>query len=170
MEFQDLIKKRYSCRKFSDAPVSADLIEKVIEAASLAPTAMNTQPFKIWLISSQGAKENINSVTSYSFGANNFMVLGSKSGNSWVRPYDNMDCTDIDAAIAGTHIMLAMYEYGLATTWVASFNAPELKKLYPQMSEYKLLGLFPFGYPAADSMPSSSHEKRKSFGELTEVL
>lgn len=170
MEFRDLIKKRYSCRKFSDAPVSAEIIEKIIEAAALAPTANNTQPFKLWIMSSESAGENIKSLTNYSFGANNFMVLGAKSGNSWVRPEDNMDCTDIDAAIAGTHIMLAMYEYGLATTWVASFNAPELKKLYPQMTEYKLLGLFPFGYPAPDSKPSSAHEKRKAVSELTEVL
>lgn len=169
-EFLDLAKSRYSCRKFSDRPVPQELVDKVISAAIAAPTAVNTQPFRIWVMESQQAKESIHKVTSYTFGADHFLLLGARRDASWTRSFDQHNFAEVDAAIVATHMMLEISDLGLATTWVGYFDAPALKKLYPQMADYELIALFPFGYAAEDATPSPSHSKRQTPDTLTEVL
>ena len=44
MKFSELVKSRYSCRKFSDRPVEEEKLNAVIQAGISAPTAKNVQP------------------------------------------------------------------------------------------------------------------------------
>ena len=170
MEFQELIEKRYSCRKFSNKKVEPELIEKIIEAGRIAPTAVNTQPFKIFWFNSEQARDNIRQASSCTFGADQFLIVGYKEANGWERPFDQRNFADIDAGIAATHMMLAIEDLGLSTTWVGYFDAPMLQSLYPQMKAYHLIALFPIGYAAEDAVPSERHFKRKSKEELVEIL
>lgn len=170
MQFLELAKERYSCRKFSERPVETELVEKIIDAAIFAPTAVNTQSFKIFVMASDEAKENLKKTTNYMFGAPNFIVLGARNNGSWTRSFDKRNFSDVDAAIVGTHIMMEISDLGLATTWVGYFDAPQLKEIYPQMQDYDLIALFPFGYAAEDARPAAGHQKRKSREELVEVL
>lgn len=55
-EFQKLALERFSCRKFSDASVDNALIERVLKIALAAPTAVNKQPFRIWVLSGDVAQ------------------------------------------------------------------------------------------------------------------
>ena len=50
MNFEELIKARYSCRKFKDTPIEKEKIDKILEAALVAPTACNLQPQKILVL------------------------------------------------------------------------------------------------------------------------
>ncbi len=170
MEFMELARERYSCRKFSEKKVEKELLEKIINTAKLAPTAVNKQPYKIWLMESDQAKESIPGITRFSFGAENFMVLGYKEEDAWVRKYDNRNFADVDAAIVGTHIMMEIADLGLGTTWVGHFNAPKLKELFPQMKDYELIAIFPIGYPAEDAEPAPHHAERKDNTEIVEYL
>ncbi len=170
MEFLELAKQRYSCRKFSDKKVEKELVDKIIEASIVAPTAVNKQPFKIWVMESEEAKENIRQVTKYTFGAETFLVVGYKEDEAWVRKYDNRNFADVDASIVATHIMMEIDDLGLATTWVGHFNAPKLKELCPQMEQYGLIAIFPIGYAAEDATPSPRHSERKGKAEIVEVL
>ena len=70
MSFLDLAKKRYSCRKLSAQPV---------EAGNLAPTAVNKQPFRIWVLKSEEAMQKVSQTTSFIFGAPVAFVVGSKA-------------------------------------------------------------------------------------------
>lgn len=170
MEFKKLIEKRYSCRKFSSKKVEPELIEKIIEAGRIAPTAVNTQPLKIFWLNSEQAKDNIRQASSCTFGADQFLIVGYKEEQGWERSFDQRNFADIDAGIAATHMMLAIEDLGLSTTWVGYFDAPMLQSLYPQMKEYHLIALFPIGYAAEDAVPSERHFKRKSKEELVEIL
>ncbi len=170
MKFQELIRKRYSCRKFSDKEVDKELIEKIIEAGRIAPTAVNTQPFKIFWLESENAKEAIRKASSCTFGADNFLIIGYKKEEGWERTFDQRNFADIDAGIAATHMMLAIEDLGLSTTWVGYFDAPMLQTLYPEMKEYHLIALFPIGYAADDSTPSERHFKRKETTQILEIL
>ncbi len=170
MQFLELAKARYSCRKFSNRPVEQELVDKIIDAAILAPTAINTQSFKLFVMASDEAKENLKKTTRYTFGAQNFIVLGAQNDGSWTRSFDKQNFSDVDAAIVGTHIMMEISDLGLATTWVGYFDAPKLKAMYPQMQNYDLIALFPFGYAAEDAVPASGHETRKTREELVEIL
>lgn len=170
MDFLKLAKDRYSCRAFSDKKVEQTLIEKIVDAAILAPTAVNKQPYKIWFLDSVEAKEKLKEVTPYTFDANVFLILGSQKESAWIRSYDKKNFSDVDAAIVGTHIMLETHNLGLGTTWVGSFDSLKLKTIYPQMRNYELLAIFPIGYPAEHAVPSLKHNERKEKSEILEIL
>ncbi len=170
MNFQELIKERYSCRKLSERKVDDALVEQLIEAANLAPTAVNRQPFKIFWMKSEAAKEAVRATTRYTFGADTFLVVGYRESEGWTRSFDNHSFAETDAAIAATHLMLAITDLGLATTWVGYFDAPRLQTLCPEMAGYELIALFPVGYAAEDAEPSSRHAVRKQRGEMVEEL
>lgn len=172
MEFLELAKERYSCRKLTDRKVEKELLDKIIEAAIAAPTAVNKQAFKIWVLESEEAKQNISQVTRFTFGAQTYLLVGYKSEDAWTRKYDQRNFADVDAAIVATHMMMEIQDLGLATTWVGHFNAPLLKELYPEMREYGLIALFPVGYAeqSEEGMPSVRHSERKTKEELVKVL
>ena len=170
MKFNDLATARYSCRKMSDRKVDDVLVEQLIATANLAPTAVNKQPFKIFWMKSDKAKEAIHQVTRFTFGADTFLVVGSKKEEGWVRSFDNYSFADIDAGIVATHIMMDITDLGLATTWVGYFDAPLLKSLCPEMADYDLIAIFPIGYAAEDGGPSPRHSVRKPQEEVVECL
>ena len=171
MKFQELAAERYSCRQMTDQKVDDKLIEHLIETAILAPTAVNKQPFKIFWMKSDEAKEAIHKVTRFTFGADTFLVIGSKKEDGWVRSFDNHSFAEVDASIVATHIMMDITDLGLATTWVGYFDAPLLKSLRPEMEDYELIAIFPIGYAAdGNGAPSPRHTVRKSREDLVEYL
>lgn len=166
MEFLKLAKERYSCRMLTDRPVEQEKIDAIIECANNAPTGVNKQPFKLWLMQSAEAVENIKKTTTYTFGANLFLVVGGNPAEAWVRSFDNRNIADVDASIVATHIMLAIHDLGLASTWVGKFDAPLLKTIYPEMADYDLIAIFPIGYPADNAQPGPRHFTRKAVDEI----
>lgn len=170
MEFNELIRDRFSCRALSDWEIPHDVLGRIFEAARLAPTAVNKQPFKVWAIQSPDARAKLAEATNYTFGAGVFLVVGGKANEAWVRSYDERNFADVDASIVATHIMLAIHNEGLRSTWVGHFDAPKLKKAFPAMADYDLIALFPVGYPTEKGLPSPRHPQRKSATEIVEVL
>lgn len=170
MTFNDLARRRYSCRKLSAKPVEQEKLDAIIEAGILAPTAVNKQPFRIWVVKSPDAVKAIHETTSFTFGAGVFLVVGAKRGEAWVRPADNANFADVDATIVATHMMLAIEDQGLATTWVGCFDAPKLQELLPELAGYDLVAIFPVGYADPSAAPSAMHACRKSTAELVKTL
>ena len=170
MDFLELAKTRFSCRKFKNIPVEDEKLNKILEAAQLAPTAKNSQPFKIWVAKSDDALNKIRTVTPCHFNANLILVLGGNPENAFTRPADNKNFNEVDASIIGTHIMLQIQNLGLGTTWVGYFDNLKLIELFPEMKNYNLIALFPIGYPADDAQPAEKHFKRKNISELVTYL
>lgn len=170
MDFKDLAAERYSCRSMSNRKVDDALVEQIIATAIKAPTAVNRQPVKIFWMKSEKAKKNIHQVTSCTFNADTFLVVGYQEDGAWVRPFDDRNFADIDAGIVATHIMMEVADLGLATTWVGYFDAPLLQSLYPEMQAYDLVAIFPIGYAAEDGEPSPRHAVRKSRAEMVQEL
>lgn len=170
MNFIDLANNRFSCRKFSDKEVEPDKINKVIEAAMAAPTAVNAQPVKIWVINTDESVKKMSNVTNYTFNAKTILVVGALKNSGWVRPFDNKNFAQIDATIVATHIMLEIHDLGLGTTWVGYFDPEKLVQEFEQMKDYDIVGIFPTGYPAQDAKPSPRHYESKRFDEMVEML
>lgn len=170
MDFLDLVKERYSCRKFSDKKVESEKIDKIIEAGRLAPTATNAQPYKIWLLESEEAIARLAEVNRFMFGAKVFFVVGARNDAAWVRKSDNHNFAEVDATIVATHMMLEVTELGLGSTWVGSFDEPGLKERFPQFADYEIVAIFPVGYPADEAKPNERHFMRKSVEEAVERL
>ena len=166
MDFLELAQKRYSCRRLTAEPLTETELSAIIQAAQLAPSAMNKQPWKIFLMESPEAKKAVKQVMHDTFGAGTFLVLAAKPDQAWQRNHDGKNFADVDLTIAATHMLLEIQQLGLGTTWVGSFDAPGLKQLFPIMEDLDLLAILPIGHPAADAEPSERHPLRKSTQEL----
>lgn len=171
MDFSDVIEKRYSMRHLSDQVISDEQIIRILEAARWAPTAVNKQPFKIWVLKSEEA--HLKAGTSFNFDfakkAPVIFVVGALPDAAWVRPADQMNFATVDAAIAATSMMYEVTNLGLGTTWIGHFNPEKLKEAFPQMQPYVLIAIFGVGYPADDAKPNPIHFKRKTLEELSEI-
>jgi nitroreductase len=170
MDFLHLAKERYSCRKLSDQPVEQEKIRQILEAAQAAPTAHNKQPEKIWVISNPENIRKIHEATPCTFGAGLFLVVGADPAQGWVREFDGRNFADIDAAIIGTHIMLAAEDLGLHSTWVGAFDPNVMKKNFPDMDGFDLIAIFPIGYALPEAHPSRLHGDRKKIEDIVEFL
>ncbi|MBE6898865.1 MAG: nitroreductase [Ruminococcaceae bacterium] len=170
MDFLGLAHERYSCRRFSDASVEQAKVDKIIEAAIASPTAVNYQPYKIWIIQKPGDLEKVAQTTQHTFHAPMIFAVGGRPEEAWVRKYDSKNFVDIDTAIVATHMMLEIQDLGLGTTWVGSFDEEKLKDLFPSMKGYNIVALFPTGYPAENAHPSRLHTIRKEKEQVVEVL
>lgn len=168
MEFITLAKERYSCRRLSDRPVTKEAVDTIIAAGMAAPTACNYQPFRIWVMESEEALARIKSCTKQPFVAPApvVFVIGACRPEAWVREFDGKNFAEVDAAIAATHMMLAVQDLGLGTTWIGHFDVNETVRQFPEMAGFELVALFAVGWPSEDAVPSGSHEKTRPQEEL----
>ena len=166
MSFFELAKARYSCRKLTDKTIEPEKIERIIQAAIAAPTAKNLQRYTIWKVQSPEAFDKLKQATPYTFGSALAFVVGAKKDGAFDRPFDKKNFAEIDAAIVATHLMLAVQDEGLGTTWVGWFDAPKMQELFPQMQGYELIAIFPVGYPAEDAKPAARHTERRPVAEV----
>ncbi|MDL2307293.1 nitroreductase family protein [Desulfovibrio sp. OttesenSCG-928-C06] len=166
MEFADLICERYSVRKFSEQPVDAQMLEKILEAARIAPTAANKQPQRIISLESAEALEKLKACTTYHFNAPLALVVCYDATASWKHPQDGTDSGPVDASIIGTHIMLAVHDLGLGSTWVGYFDAAAVRREFMLPENWIPVAIFPIGHPAADSAPSPKHYARPDLGAV----
>lgn len=172
MLFTKLAHERYSVRAFKTTTVEKEKIQKIIEAANLAPTATNAQPFHIWAVQSKTGVQKINETTNCGFGAPAILVLGANTEKAWTREEDNHNFADVDAGIVGTHILFAIQEQGLGTTWVGRVDPTKLIERFPQMKGYDIVGIFPIGYPADTKagQPGKNHTKRKLAEQISDFI
>jgi len=166
MKFNELARARYSVRKFSERKVEPEVLEQILDAARLSPTACNFQPWKILVISSDEALSRLKECTRYTFGAPMALLICADTEKSWKRSYDGHSSSDIDASIVGTHLMLAAAELGLGTTWVGNFDPIKIRSTYAIPANLEPVCLFPLGYPADDCKPAENHDKRFPLSEM----
>lgn len=160
MTFDELIRSRYSCRKFKADKIDKELILAVLEAGRVAPTAVNRQPQRIFVIESESGLKKVNECTKYGFDAPvNFLICYDKDA-AWHRRADNKDHGDIDAAIVTTHMMLKAWELGLGTTWVCAMDADKTREVFNIPDNYEIMGFLPMGIPADDAKPAQFHFER----------
>lgn len=161
MEFNDILRKRYSCRTFASQAVEQEKIDLILEAGRMAPTAVNKQPVHVWAVSRPDTLEAVKGVTRSNYGAPLLLIVGCRPSDAWVRRYDGKNGAEVDAAIVATHLMLAAENEGLATLWVGSFDPAQLKTILPGADGYELVAMINVGYPSPTSQPSPMHAIRK---------
>ena len=130
MEFYDLIRSRESVRNYDpDRPVSKEILERILDAGRLAPSACNIQPYKFLVISSSEKLKNV--IACYNRDwfkeAPHILIVIGLRNQAWNRNYDGYNSIESDVAIALTHIILAAENEGIGTCWIAAYN-PEILK------------------------------------------
>ena len=170
MEFDQLMSDRYSVRKFLDKKVEPAIIEKLKEAILLAPSAINCQPIRAWVIESKEKLEQIKAITKYHFQAPLTIAIGYVPGEAWVRQSDGRNHGVVDASIAAMQVWLAAENIGLGAAWVSDFDTEEQKKLFPEMKDAEIVAFMQIGYPAPEAKPAAWHFQSKNEEDLISHL
>lgn len=166
MEFLELAKKRYSCRSFLNKEIEKEKIDKILEVARIAPTAVNFQPQRILVIKDKNKIEKLKESTRYTFDAPMIFIICYDKNVSWKRKYDGNDEGITDASIVTTHMILEATDLGLGTTWVGSFNPIKVREILNIPENYEIISLIPTGYPAEDGGPSAMHYERNKIENI----
>jgi len=160
MNFSQLVKERYSVRKFSDRKIEPDTLKLILEAGKAAPTACNYQPQRILVLDSEENLAKLKICTPYHFHAPMALLICYDTAVSWKRSYDQEDMGPVDASIVTTQMMLQAAELGLGTTWVGHFDPTAIRESFHIPEAFIPVALLPLGYPREDSVPHPLHEKR----------
>ena len=152
LNFFELVKNIRSIRKYKEQEVEKEKIQKIIEAARLAPSAMNRQPYLLFVITKKDAITRISSACNQEWKAPIMIAIVCNPKQAWVRE-DGEEYWKTDAAIAMHQISLAAYAEGLGTCWIAAFNEKQMKKILNVSSDSRVAFLSPLGYPSEKKVP-----------------
>lgn len=172
--FLELVKKRRSVRNLSERAVKRGQIELCLEAARLAPSACNGQPWKFLVFDDRERKENFcRAAVSGIYRTSSFIkqapvIILAISRRGKLLPdlagrFQGKNYPLIDLGIAVEHLVLQATEAGLGTCWVGWFNGPAVKKHLALPKEERPIALIPLGYPAEDESTPTS---RKTIAEI----
>lgn len=155
-----LAASRFSCRSFSPQEVEPAKLNQILQAGRLAPTALNHQPQRIYII--QGAEPIARAAqcTPCLYGAQTAILMCYDS--DLVHPIEGnqVQLGFCDASIVLTHMMLMAEEMGLATCWVARFDEARTRELFQLPANLVPVAFMPIGYLASDALPSERHNSR----------
>jgi nitroreductase len=160
MDFQKLMEVRYSVRAYKSDPVPAKSLELVLDAARMAPTAANRQPFQIIVIHTAGRQEELGRIYNRDWFVQAPLILGIcvLNDEAWKRKYDNQCYAAVDAAIAFDHMILAAANLGLGTCWIAAFDPAAAREILKLPDNAEPIVFTPLGYPA--DKPTSKQRKK----------
>jgi len=165
MHFDRLIHKRYSCRHYSPDPIEEELFAKVLEAARLAPTAANRQPFQIIIIKTQPNEAKLLGIYPRDWFVQPPIVLCvcSQPELGWTRKnFDNQSYAVVDAAIVVDHITLQAADLGLGTCWIGAFDPQAARDFLNLPDNVEPIAFTPLGYPLDEPKPKT----RKALEDL----
>ena len=168
-DFLDLMAQRYSVRSYSDKKVEKNKIDRILKAAQIAPTAVNKQPQRIYVLQSDEALEKASQVTRFTFGAPLIFLVCSDTKVGHVMA-DGQYIGTVDASIAMTQMMLEATELGLGTCWVRGFDRKDVSKVFGLPENILPEGMLITGYPSADSVPGRFHSDRMPIDDMVTYL
>lgn len=165
----DLAEKRFSARKFTSEQVSESDMRYILEAARLAPSACNRQPWRFFVAQSDEAKTRLRRCYQREWFATApaYIVCASLKNECWVRGGDGKPHGDIDVAIAAEHICLAAADRGLGTCWVCNFDVGEMRNFLSDDS-LEAVAIIPVGHISQDC--PRALRQRKDLSEIVEYL
>lgn len=167
MSFIELAKKRCSVRKFQDKPIEREKLMQVLEAARIAPSAVNFQPWHFIVVEDKEMKEKLASVYEREWfkSAPAIIVACGDHSKSW-RRRDGKDHCDIDLSIAIDHMTLAATDIGLGTCWVCAFDSAQCHKILNLPFGMEVVALLPIGYPLNNGNNERHTEQRNKLEDI----
>ena len=165
MKFIELAEKRCSIRGYKSDQVPEELLNEILEAGNLAPTAKNLQPFHI-IVVRDSAKLN---ELAKSYPAPFFreapvvLVICTEASGGWTRDrYAGKNYCEVDAAIAIDHMTLAAADLGLGTCWIGAFDPDKVTDAMGLPEGVEPIAMLPLGYPNMEGL----EKNRKPLKEL----
>ncbi len=165
--FLDLVKQRTSVRDFSEKPVEKEKLDYIMEAARLAPSAVNYQPWSFFILEEKEKVLELSEAYNRDWfkTAPACIVACGNHQESWKRK-DGKDFCDVDVAIAVTHLIMAATEMELGTCWVCNFDKEMCIDMLKLPEHIEPVALIPIGYPANPDVFLNNEKKRKSIDDI----
>ncbi|MCM8789118.1 MAG: nitroreductase family protein [Candidatus Omnitrophica bacterium] len=155
MDFYEVIKTRRSVRDYKEDEIPKDALERVLNAARIAPSGSNRQPWRFIVVKNREKIDKLAQLCHHqTFIAQAPVVIAGCGRNinynrgGWMGDYSVI----VDVAIAFDHLTLAARAEGLGTCWIGSFDNEGIKKYLGIPDDYNVVALTPLGYPEDESV------------------
>ncbi len=169
MEFYEVIKTRRSIRSYKADPVPEESLRRVLNAARIAPSGSNRQPWRFYVVKSPEKKRRVAQACGGQTWIDQAPIVIAVAG--WRVPtnrggYIGEMSFVMDLSIAFTHLILAARAEGLGTCWIGDFRNTEVKKTLGLPDELEVVAVTPLGYP--DHGGFTEETRRKPLEEIVE--
>lgn len=170
MNFKELSERRFSARNYTTEPVSDEALDYILECARLAPSAVNFQPWRFYVVKSEDVRTRLHASYSREWfqTAPFYIVCTVRHDEAWVRKSDGKDHGNIDIAIAAEHICLAAAEQGLGSCWVCNFDARLCAEILNLPAEEEAAVIIPIGHIAPGV--EAPAKQRKALADIVVTL
>ncbi len=172
MDFYEVIQGRESIRNYDPArPVEPAVLNRILDAGRLAPSACNLQPWHFLLISSPAMLAKVRKCYSrpwFQEAPHILIVVGDRTA-AWVRGYDGYNSLETDLTIAMDHMILAAENEGVGSCWIAAFNPEILRQALELQENERVFAITPLGNPKAGFVKKGK-KNRKPFAEVVRIL
>jgi nitroreductase len=161
MDLMEAIKTRKSVRRYKSVPVPESLLRDILNAARLAPSACNAQPWKFVIVRDEETKLKLAVASNgqkFIAQAPIVLVACGIPDDAFPTVGGYMSSHVIDVAIAVDHFTLAAQAAGLGTCWIASFKEDKVREILGIPEDVRVVALTPLGYP--DETPERTPRKR----------
>lgn len=154
MEFFNVIEERYSARSYKPDEIEKDKIDRLLQAARLAPTAVNKQPFEFIVIYTKNHQEELKQIYHREWFCKAPVVIAACAypDRAWERK-DGMNYAIVDTTIAMDHLILAATDLELGTCWIGAFDPQKAKAFLNLPENAEPVAFTPIGYPADSAKP-----------------
>ncbi len=161
MHLQKILQKRYSVREYQNTKIAREHIDEILQAAQLAPSATNAQPWHFVVIDEQPLLDEIYSVYKKDWfrTAPAVIIAYGNHSESWKRSYDGKDHCDIDVAIAVNHMTLRAASLGIGSCWICHFDPKLLAEVLPKKENWEPMAVLALGYPKSEEIPVKKRKK-----------
>lgn len=170
MEFKDVIRNRFSCKKYSDRPLEDEKLTAILEAGRLAPTAKNLQEQHIYVVRDPAALAKLDTITPCRYGAPVVLAVAFDSTNVFTYPGGSRDSGMEDATIVATHMILAAADEGVNSCWLNFFDPAAVKEALGLPTHEDVLMLMDLGYAADGAGPLPNHSNRKDLDKTVTYI
>ena len=170
MEFNEVIKNRYSCKNYNGRQVEPEKLNAILEAGRLSPTAKNLQEQHVYVVQSPAALATIDAATPCRYGAPTVLVVAFDKNNVFTYPGGKHDSGVEDATIVATQMILAAANEGVDSCWLNFFDPEKLARALGLPENEEILMLLDLGYAAEGAGPLANHESRKPLSETVSYL
>ena len=160
MDFIKIAKTRSSIRSYTDQKVEPEKLEKILEAAHVAPTAANLQPVRLIVVQSEEGLAKISKAAGI-YDAPLAIIVCADHNKAWVRPFDQKQTGDIDASILTDHMMLQATELGLGSVWVCYFKPDVLSQEFNLPANLEPVNILVIGYAVEESADPERHSQTR---------
>jgi len=173
--FLELAGRRESTRCFSDCPVRREQVELCLEAARLAPSACNSQPWSFTVVDepelkrrlAETAFSGIWSMNAFAREAPVLVVMTTEPSTTSARLgglFKRVRYNLIDIGIAGEHLVMQAAELGIATCWLGWFHEKGVRRMLNLPRRSRIDIIIALGFPAPEETPRE--KKRKDFNQI----